>query len=88
MKLRDLFRAEPYKTTGGLVRPCELDPSHGESERYVHISFERTTIGDANVAGTIAKVPVKAKVEVNCCQECFNMFAYDMLKVAKEIQNS
>jgi hypothetical protein len=88
MKLRDLFRAEPFKTPGGLVRPCELDPSHEASEKFVHITFEKTTIGDADVGGSIAKVPVKARVELNCCQECFFQFTYDMLKVAKEIQQS
>jgi hypothetical protein len=88
MKLRDLFRAEPFKTSGGLLRPCELDPSHSASEKFVHITFEKTTIGDAEIGGSTAKVPVKARVELNVCQECFNQFTYDMLKVAKEIQLS
>jgi hypothetical protein len=89
VKLHDLFRAEPYKANGGLVVPCELDPSHAGSEKYVHIVFERTTIGQADIGGgEKASVPVKARVELNVCQECFNAFTYDMLKVAKDLQTS
>jgi hypothetical protein len=82
-KLTELFSFEPRKST--LEVPCELVAGH-HSKKYVHMSFRKTVMTEVKEGNSKIAVPVAANVELNVCQGCFNLFVYDMTKLARDVE--
>jgi hypothetical protein len=85
MKLTELFKFEPRKSV--LDVPCELVAGH-HSKKYVHLTFTKTVVTEVKEGNTTIQVPVAAKVELNICQGCYNLFVYDATSIARDIEYS
>ena len=88
MKLPDLFRLEPRKSP--LQVPCEVHPGHHDN-KYVHLTYTKSVTTKLDLPGNPVSgmaVPVEVKTELNICPICFNAWAYDLMRVAKELAES
>ncbi len=71
MKLTDVLKAQAHKSS--ILIPCDVTPGHSDN-RYVHITFQKTTMTRIKENGEEISVPVEAKIDLNVCPLCYNQF--------------
>lgn len=79
MKLSEIIKLEPRQSK--VLVPCEIDPSHEGTYKYLNVSMDRKVPTAFNGGEELKTVTLS----INICDKCANQFAYDALARARDL---
>lgn len=77
MKLSEYVRMEPRSAS--VEVPCEITPGHSD-KRYIVVSVSKPIPVDGQTR--------MVEIALNVCPLCYNQFAYDTMRISKEVQDA